>query len=220
MIPENELWIPAGAKTIQGDLSGLANPQAIVIFAHGSGSSRHSPRNKHVAGVLNQRGLTTLLLDLLTPDEETLDNRTLEHRFNIDLLASRLIAATDWVLHHTMLSNLPIGYFGASTGAAAALVAAAQRPSIVRAIVSRGGRPDLAAGALRIVAAPTLLLVGALDLQVIELNRYAATLIPGPTRIEIVPGATHLFQEPGALALVASLARDWFEQNLIRRRVA
>jgi len=220
MISENKLSIPAGSEVIQGDLSGPPDPQGTVIFAHGSGSSRHSPRNRYVADCLRQAGLATLLLDLLTLEEEEVDNRTLEYRFDIDLLASRLVSATDWVLTHSRLSSVPVGYFGASTGAAAALVAAAERPTMVQAVVSRGGRPDLAAGALREVTAPTLLIVGALDHQVVELNCYAATLIPGSTRIEVVSGATHLFEEPGALSRVALLAREWFEQNLIHRRVA
>jgi putative phosphoribosyl transferase len=209
--------IAVNGDTIQGDLARVANARGMVIFSHGSGSSRKSPRNRYVAGVLNQQGIATLLVDLLTEEEEVRDNQTLEHRFDIDLLAERLVGATDWVVEHPVLSALPAGYFGASTGAAAALVAAAERRKIVQAIVSRGGRPDLAGEALRRVAAPTLLIVGELDQTVMKLNREAVREMSAETRIEVIPGATHLFEEVGALARVAVVASDWFEKKLVRK---
>jgi pimeloyl-ACP methyl ester carboxylesterase len=212
--------IPVGRHTIEGDLILPENAKSVVIFAHGSGSSRHSPRNKYVAEVLNRAELAILLIDLLTAEEELVDIRTAEHRFNIDLLADRLIAATDWSGKDARLSSLAIGYFGASTGAAAALVAAAKRPERIRAIVSRGGRPDLAQDHLGKVTAPTLLIVGEFDRDVIEMNRTAARAMRASNQIKIVPGATHLFEEEGALEDVAALARDWFEKNLIRREAA
>jgi pimeloyl-ACP methyl ester carboxylesterase len=212
--------IPLGPDTIQGDLVLPENANAAVVFAHGSGSSRHSPRNKFVAEVLNRASLATLLIDLLTAEEELVDIGTAEYRFNIALLADRLIAATDWCRKHSRLSNFAIGYFGASTGAAAALVAAAKRPEHVTAVVSRGGRPDLAQNDLSRVSAPTLLIVGEFDRDVIELNRTAAKAMRAPNEIRIVPGATHLFEEEGALEEVAALAREWFEKNLIGRKVA
>ena len=215
------LSIPvSGQHTIQADLTFSADAKGSVIFAHGSGSSRHSPRNRYVAEILNQAGLATLLVDLLTSEEEFVDNQTSQHRFDIDLLADRLIIVTDWLHQHRTLSTIPIGYFGASTGAAAALVAAAQRPRLVEAIVSRGGRPDLAGDWLGKVMAPTLLIVGEFDQQVVELNRRAAMAMQAQTRIEIVPGATHLFEEPGALDEVASLARDWFAKTLHHKQAA
>jgi len=185
-----------------------------VLFAHGSGSSRLSPRNRHVARVLNEAALATLLVDLLTPDEEAIDARTTHLRFDISLLAQRLIGATDWLSDHPDTRGLRVGYFGASTGAAAALVAAAVRAAAVGAVVSRGGRPDLAGRALALVRAPTLLIVGGRDAQVLELNREAFAQLTCEKRLEIVPGATHLFEEPGALDRVAFLARDWFERYL------
>jgi len=208
--------IAINGDVIQGDLARVTRAIGTVIFSHGSGSSRKSPRNRYVAGVLNQHGITTLLVDLLTAEEEVRDNQTLEHRFDIDLLAGRLVGATDWVMDHPVLSGLPVGYFGASTGAAAALVAAAERREIIQAIVSRGGRPDLAGEALRRVVAPTLLIVGELDQTVVKLNREAMEEMPGETRIEVIPGATHLFEEVGALGTVAALASDWFERKLVR----
>jgi putative phosphoribosyl transferase len=185
-----------------------------VLFAHGSGSSRHSPRNRYVARLLNEARLVTLLIDLLTVKEELIDMRTAQLRFDIELLAERLIDATDWLAQFPDTRQLRIGHFGASTGAAAALVAAAVRPDVVGAIVSRGGRPDLAGAALPHVRAPTLLIVGGNDGQVIELNRTALAQMRSEKQLVIVPGATHLFEEPGALDEVARLARDWFHRHL------
>ena len=216
----SSVLIPADGHTIHGDLTEVHGAKGIVVFAHGSGSSRHSARNKYVAGILNESKLATLLMDLLTVDEEAVDNLTREYRFAIDLLSERLVSATDWVMQQPGLSSSYLGYFGASTGAAAALAAAAERPTAVRTIVSRGGRPDLAPDALGKVLAPTLLIVGELDQTVLELNRLASKTLRAPAHIEIVPGATHLFEEPGALQRVASLARDWFEEQLIRKQAA
>jgi pimeloyl-ACP methyl ester carboxylesterase len=212
--------IPVGRDTIQGDLTLPADAEAAVIFAHGSGSSRHSPRNKYVAEVLNRGALATLLIDLLTPEEEVVDIGNAEYRFNIDLLAHRLIAATDWATQVPTLSSLPLGYFGASTGAAAALVGAAQRPQRISAVVSRGGRPDLAEEWLERVEAPTLLIVGEFDRDVLTLNRTAAEAMRPPSEIRIVAGATHLFEEEGAMEQVASLAREWFRKHLVHRHAA
>jgi dienelactone hydrolase len=180
------------------------------LFAHGSGSSRHSPRNRSVAGELQRAGLATVLADLLTPQEEEVDAQTGRLRFDISMLGWRVTALTDWVVDHEPTKGLDVGLFGASTGAAAALVAAANRPETVLAVVSRGGRPDLAGEALHRVRQPTLLIVGERDTVVIELNRQAMRLLSGEVRLEIVPRATHLFEEPGALQEVARLARDWF----------
>jgi len=187
------------------------------LFAHGSGSSRHSPRNRYVAQVLQDAGLATLLIDLLTPDEEQVDMRTGHLRFDIGLLAERLVGATDWLTQQPNTQNLRVGYFGASTGAGAALVAAAERPDVVAAVVSRGGRPDLAGPALARVQAPTLLIVGGNDVPVISMNDEAMAQLRAEKQLVIVPGATHLFEEPGALEEVARLARDWFLQHLARR---
>jgi putative phosphoribosyl transferase len=195
---------------MNGDLVVPDGASGIVLFAHGSGSSRLSPRNQHVAGLLQQAGLGTLLLDLLTPDEAAADEQTAHLRFNIELLATRLIQAVDWLFGNDATSRLRLGLFGASTGAAAALVAAARRPDNVRAVVSRGGRPDLAGPALALVDAPTLLIVGGRDHTVIELNRRALDQLRCDKDLRIVPGATHLFEEPGALDKVAELAGDWF----------
>ena len=204
---------------LSGDLGIPEGATGIVLFAHGSGSSRHSTRNRYVASVLQQGArLATLLLDLLTEEEEQIDLRTRHLRFDIGLLAERLIAATDWVGREPATHTLPIGYFGASTGAAAALVAAAERVSAVHAVVSRGGRPDLAGPALYRVRAPTLLIVGGADYQVIDLNREALAQLRGEPRLSIVPRATHLFEEPGALAEVSRLALDWFRRHLIAER--
>jgi putative phosphoribosyl transferase len=212
--------ISVHGHTIYGDLTHVPGAKGVVIFAHGSGSSRFSRRNKFVAHVLQQAGLATLLFDLLTPEEEQVDRRTLEYRFDVALLAERLLGATDWISKQQDLSRLRIGYFGASTGAAAAVIAAALRPALINAVVSRGGRPDLAGNALPRVAAPTLLIVGELDPEVIELNRQAANAMEAPTKLAIVPGATHLFEEPRALEQVALLAKDWYKRNLIRTDAA
>jgi dienelactone hydrolase len=201
---------------LEGNLTLPEGARGIVLFAHGSGSSRFSPRNCYVAQQLNREKLATLLVDLLSPEEEAVDLWTARLRFNIGLLAERLVGVTDWLVRQPDTRPLRIGYFGASTGAAAALVAAAERPQIVRAIVSRGGRPDLAGPALARVEAPTLLIVGGDDTPVIELNRAALAQLRCEKRLVIVPGATHLFEEPGALEEVARLARQWSERHLAR----
>jgi putative phosphoribosyl transferase len=211
---ERLVRVAAGPVTLEGNLSLPERARGIVLFAHGSGSSRHSPRNRYVARVLNEAKLATLLVDLLTPDEEAVDLRTAHLRFDIGLLAGRLVGVTAWLTQYPDTRELRIGYFGASTGAAAALVAAAQRPDAVGAIVSRGGRPDLAGPALARVRAPTLLIVGGNDFEVVELNRRALALLRCEKQLEIVPGATHLFEEPGALEEVARLACEWFERYL------
>jgi dienelactone hydrolase len=211
---QESLEIPAAGVVLPADIVVPEQARGVVLFAHGSGSSRHSPRNRHVAAELQSAGLGTVLIDLLTPEEERVDARTGELRFNITLLAVRLIAVGDWLADNDPTAGLGIGLFGASTGAAAALVAAAARPGSVQAVVSRGGRPDLAGEFLRLVRQPTLLIVGERDAVVIDLNRKAMRLLSGPSRLEIVPGATHLFEEPGALEQVARLARDWFAQHL------
>jgi putative phosphoribosyl transferase len=211
---EQLVRVPAGSVTLEGNLTLPEGSRAVVLFAHGSGSSRHSPRNRYVARVLNEAKLATLLIDLLTLHEEDIDARTAQLRFDIDLLAERLVDATDWLSQFPDTKHLRIGYFGASTGAAAALAAAAVRPDAVQAIVSRGGRPDLAGAALVQVRAPTLLIVGGEDVQVIELNRGALVQLRCEKKLVIVPGATHLFEEPGALDEVARLARDWFRRHL------
>jgi putative phosphoribosyl transferase len=205
-----EVQIPAGRATLSGNLTIPENAMVLVLFAHGSGSSRHSPRNQFVARTLNNAGLATLLFDLLTPEEESIDARTAELRFNIGLLAERLVHATKWAKQQEQTRNLRIGYFGSSTGGGAALVAAAEVPDDVRAVVSRGGRPDLADEALPKVQASTLLVVGGNDDVVIELNEQARDRMRCEVKLEIVPGATHLFEEPGALEKVAKLASDWF----------
>ncbi|MBV9040513.1 MAG: dienelactone hydrolase family protein [Acidimicrobiia bacterium] len=189
-------------------------PTGVVAFAHGSGSSRHSPRNTYVAGVLNQAGCATVLADLLTDQEEQVDLRTRQLRFDIGLLARRVTATVDWLQSASETAELAVGLFGASTGAAAAIVAAAERPEAVRAVVSRGGRPDLAGDALPQVRAPTLLIVGGLDHVVLELNQQALDLLPVEKNLVVVPGATHLFEEPGTLERVAELASAWFVQHL------
>src|SRR5213592_3285641 len=210
MMHLNEVRIPTGRATLYGNLTIVDEATGLVLFAHGSGSSRHSPRNQFVARVLNNSGLATLLFDLLTPEEEAIDARTAELRFNIKLLAERLVHATNWAKGQQQTRNLRIGYFGSSTGGAAALVAAAELPQQVGAVVSRGGRPDLAGEALPKVQAPTLLIVGGNDDVVIELNEAARDQMRCEVKLEIVPGATHLFEEPGALEQVAKLASDWF----------
>ena len=209
-----EVQIPAGHAVLSGNLTIPENAIALVLFAHGSGSSRHSPRNQFVARTLNCAGLGTLLFDLLTPEEEALDIYTREHRFNISLLAERLVHATSWAGQQAQTRDLRIGYFGSSTGGAAALVAAAELPPDVGAVVSRGGRPDLAGDALPKVQAPTLLIVGGNDDIVIELNEMARDQMRCEVKLEIIPGATHLFEEAGALEHVAKLASDWFSLHL------
>jgi dienelactone hydrolase len=206
--------IPAGTAIMSGDLTVPSNSIGLVLFAHGSGSSQHSPRNQFVARTLNVGGLGTLLFDLLTPEEEAVDIYTREHRFNIGLLAKRLVHATKWARQHEVTRDLALGYFGSSTGGAAALVAAAELSQDVGAVVSRGGRPDLAGDALTKVQAPTLLIIGGNDDAVIELNEIAADRMRCETKLEIIPGATHLFEEPGALDEVANIARDWFVHHL------
>lgn len=212
---EIEITIPAGR--LRGALAVPRGAKGIIVFAHGSGSSRHSPRNRQVAEMLQDAGLATLLMDLLTHDEDAVDQYTREYRFNIDLIGDRVTEVTDWVTRNPATCNLPIGLFGASTGAAAALRAAAARPRLVRAVVSRGGRPDLAGEALAHVQAPTLMIVGAEDRQVIHLNALARGHMHAPVQVVLVPGATHLFEEPGTLAAASRLARDWFLDHLTTR---
>lgn len=211
---ERDVQVAAGPVTLGGTLGIPENARGIVLFAHGSGSSRFSPRNRFVAKYLRDHGLGTLLIDLLTRDEEVVDEQTRELRFDIGLLSQRLVGAVDWLSQNDETRGLRIGTFGASTGAAAALVAAADRPEAVGAVVSRGGRPDLAGEALSRVKAPTLLIVGGRDPVVLELNQQAMELMQAQRRLVIVPGATHLFEEPGALEEVAGLAGDWFLQHL------
>jgi putative phosphoribosyl transferase len=208
------LRIPAAGVTLEADVVVPGSASGVVLFAHGSGSGRHSPRNRYVAGELQRAGLATVLADLLTPEEEQVDARTGALRFDIGLLAGRVAALTDWLVDREQTADLGVGLFGASTGAAAALVAATARPAIVEAVVSRGGRPDLAGGLLRLVRQPVLLIVGERDPTVLDLNRRAMQELAGETGLEVVPGASHLFEEPGALEQVARLARDWFAGHL------
>ncbi len=212
------LRIATGSVTLEGDLNLPAGAHALVLFAHGSGSSRFSPRNRRVAQALNEAGLATVLADLLTPDEEAIDERTRHLRFDINLLAGRLVGIMDWLVQQPRTRQLRIGCFGASTGAGAALVAAARRPDSVGAVVSRGGRPDLAGEALADVRAPTLLIVGGNDIPVIGMNEQARAKLQCECKLVIVPGATHLFEESGTLDTVAALARDWFLQHIDKRR--
>lgn len=222
MSGERTMRLDTAGVSLEATLEAPDNAAGIVLFAHGSGSSRFSPRNRFVAEVLRGGGLATLLLDLLTPPEEAADAVTHHIRFDIELLSERLVGAIDWIGEHESIPNgdpLPVGLFGASTGAGAALVAAAQRPRDIRAVVSRGGRPDLAGDALRRVSAPTLMIVGGMDDVVIKLNRQAMREMqkqthPPEVRLEIVPGATHLFEERGTLEQAALLARDWFVSHL------
>jgi putative phosphoribosyl transferase len=214
IVAEHLVYVAADGVTLDGDLRRPEDARAVVLFAHGSGSGRHSSRNRHVAQLLNEAKLATLLIDLLTGDEEAIDLQTAHLRFDIELLARRLVGATDWLTQRADTRHLPIGYFGASTGAAAALVAATKRPDVIGAIVSRGGRPDLAGPALVEVRSPTLLIVGELDEPVIALNQKAYEVLRCEKRMEIVPGATHLFEEPGTLDEVALLAAEWFRQHL------
>ena len=211
---ERSVRISVGDASLEGDLALPERSRGVVLFAHGSGSSRHSPRNRRVASHLQRAGFATLLMDLLTAREEAVDLRTAELWFDIALLADRLVAAIEWLRDDSTTGRLPIGCFGASTGAGAALVAGAERPHDVAAVVSRGGRSDLAGSALERVPAPTLLIVGGLDTVVIRLNRKAMARLPGEVRLEIVPGATHLFEEPGTLDEVARLATGWFDRYL------
>jgi putative phosphoribosyl transferase len=208
--------IPLGKLGLAADVSLPDRATGLVLFAHGSGSSRHSPRNRHVADVLNRGAIGTILTDLLTEEEEALDMQTAELRFDISLLGRRLVGITDWIGRQPGLKSQGLGYFGASTGAAAALVAAAERPKIVQAVVSRGGRPDLAGAALKGVLAPTLFIVGGDDPVVLDLNYEAMAQLPRQTehKLEIIPGASHLFEEPDALDRVAALARNWFREHL------
>jgi putative phosphoribosyl transferase len=212
-----EVQIHAGRAVLPGNLNIPENANALVLFAHGSGSSRHSPRNQFVARTLNDVGLATLLFDLLTHEEEAIDTQTRELRFNIHLLAERLLHATKWAKQQEETRDLRIGYFGSSTGGAAALVAAVDLPQDIDAVVSRGGRPDLAGEALPKVKASTLLIVGGNDDIVIELNEQARDKIRCEVKLEIIPGATHLFEEPGALEKVAQLASQWFSRHLTRK---
>ncbi|WP_155059160.1 dienelactone hydrolase family protein [Streptomyces blattellae] len=210
--------VPVDGVELPGDFDVPAPAHGVVLFAHGSGSSRHSPRNRQVAAELRTAGLGTLLMDLLTEDEDRRDALTAEHRFDIPLLARRLVAAIDWLDAEPGVQALPVALFGASTGAAAALMAAADRPDRVLTVVSRGGRPDLAGDALDLVRAPVLLIVGGHDEQVLRLNEDAARRLHAPCTLRVVPGATHLFEEPGALEQVAGLARQWCVERLGTRR--
>ncbi|MBM3887794.1 MAG: alpha/beta hydrolase [Verrucomicrobia bacterium] len=211
---ERLVRIAAGEVVLEGNLGLPANASGVVLFAHGSGSSRHSPRNRFVARTLREAGLATLLMDLLSADEEREDMRTGSLRFDIALLTRRLVAAVRWLRENPDTSALRIGCFGASTGAAAALATAAALPDAIRAVVSRGGRPDLTGPALADVRAPTLLIVGGHDYPVIEMNRAAMKALRCEVKLEIVPAATHLFEEPGALEEVAELATEWFRRHL------
>jgi putative phosphoribosyl transferase len=214
---EQAVRVMSKTATLEGNLVIPQGARGIVLFAHGSGSSRHSPRNRRVAQTLNESGLATLLMDLLTMEEDEVDRYTREYRFDIELLATRLTGAIDWVGEQAQTQTLAVGCFGASTGAAAALIAAARRPEAVRAVVSRGGRPDLAGNALPEVRAPTLLIVGGADEPVITLNRQALAELRCEKTLEIVPGATHLFEEPGTLDEVSRLAAAWFQRHLAGR---
>jgi dienelactone hydrolase len=217
---EREVRVPAGPVTLEGNLDIPDDAGGVVLFAHGSGSGRHSPRNRYVARALHEARLATLLIDLLTPEEEEVDLRTRRLRFDIGLLAQRLVGATDWLTQDPTTQDLRLGYFGASTGAGAALVAAAERPEAAGAVVSRGGRPDLAGNNLPHVRAPTLLIVGGSDVPVIGMNQKALAQLRVENKLEIVPGATHLFEEPGALEEVARLAAGWFVRHLKQPRIA
>ena len=215
-VEERGVRVQAGRVTLEGDLSIPVHARAVVLFAHGSGSSRFSSRNKRVASLLHERAFATLLIDLLTPNEDERDVHTAEFRFDIGRLAERLIGAADWLEQEPATAKLPLAIFGASTGGGAALVAAAEVPERVAAVVSRGGRPDLAGEALSRVRAPTLLIVGGNDEPVIELNREALAQLSAPARLEVIPGATHLFEEPGTLDEVARHAAAWIETYAAR----
>lgn len=217
MVEPRPVRIEAGEVQLDGDLSIPNGAAGVVLFAHGSGSSRLSRRNRFVAGELNHERIATLLMDLLTTEEEQVDQYTAHLRFDIPMLAERLVAAMDWLSRLDQTRAFPLGLFGASTGAAAALVAAAAKPELVKAVVSRGGRPDLAEDALERVVAPTLLIVGGEDDVVIDLNRQAQRRMRCEVQLKIIPGATHLFEEPGALEQVAALAEEWFSGKLARQ---
>lgn len=210
----HSVQISIGDKVLKGIITIPKGATALILFVHGSGSSRMSPRNQFVAQILNNAGIATLLFDLLTTQEESIDEITAEYRFDINLLTNRLISVTDWVAKKDETKHLNIGYFGASTGAAAALLAAAQRPKVIKAIVSRGGRPDLAGDALKDVQAPTLLIVGEQDYPVIQLNEFALEKLLCKKQILIISGATHLFEEVGKLEEMSEIAKDWFSENL------
>ena len=215
-----DITIPIGDIELEGSLAIPAAVTGLVMFAHGSGSSRHSPRNRHVASLLHEAHLATLLFDLLTPDEERIDAVDATLRFDVGMLAERLVEATDSIVASGSSRGLPIGYFGGSTGAAAALIAAARRPAQIAAVVSRGGRPDLARDSLAAVRAPTLFIVGGADTWVLQVNREAAAKMTALHRIAVVQGATHLFEEPGALDQVARLAGSWFAEHFAAARTA
>jgi len=216
----SEIQIPIDSITLEGNLKIPEGAKGIVVFAHGSGSSRFSPRNRYVAQELQKEGLGTLLFDLLTSEEERIDMITAQLRFDIDLLADRLVNVTNWLLTNPETKKLSVGYFGASTGAAAALIAAKEHANIIKAVVSRGGRPDLAEKALPDVKAPTLLIVGGEDYQVIEMNQWALDRLKAEQKeLKIVPGATHLFEEPGTLEEVANLAGEWFKRYLMEKKI-
>ncbi len=217
---ERTVTVPAGALTLEGTIGVPPGARGVVLFAHGTGSSRFSRRNRFVARVIRDAGLGTLLLDLLSREEEDVDDVTRQLRFDIEMLADRLVASIDWLARQPTTRSLPIGLFGASTGGGAALVAAAKRPERVTAVVSRGGRPDLAGDALSRVQAPTLLIVGERDEVVIRLNETAKAEMRAPVRLVVIPGATHLFEEPGALEQVATTARNWFVVYLVGDRLS
>ncbi len=219
VLDECPVVVTAGKVSLEGDLCIPSNAAGVVVFVHGSGSSRRSPRNKSVGQVLRQSGLATLLFDLLTVEEEKNDVQTGRYRFDIRMLANRLVATTQWLKQNPETKNMNIGYFGASTGAAAGLVAAAEHPDDIGAVVSRGGRPDLARPALPYVKSPTLLIVGGRDLPVMAMNRDAMAELRAEKKLVVIPGATHLFEEPGALEEVAKLATNWFA-NYLNRRVS
>jgi pimeloyl-ACP methyl ester carboxylesterase len=206
--------MPVGGVALEGDLTIPGNAKGLILFVHGSGSSRHSPRNRYVAEVLNEHGFATLLADLLTAEEEVVDRETRHLRFDIPLLAARLEGITKWVENNAALKKLALAYFGASTGAAAALIAAARLPEMVKAVVSRGGRPDLADDLLPLVKAPALLIVGGQDTEVLALNRFALGKLNAQSSLRIIPGATHLFEEPGTLESAAQTAAEWFMEHM------
>jgi pimeloyl-ACP methyl ester carboxylesterase len=214
---KNRVLIPSGTISLEGELILPSTLSGIVLFAHGSGSSRHSPRNQFVAGVIQETGIGTLLFDLLTPEEESVDIFSRRLRFDIGLLTQRLKDATEWLINTAAYHSLPVGYFGSSTGAAAALSAAAHFGNLIHAVVSRGGRPDLAEADLQQVTAPTLLIVGGLDDIVIELNKRVLQQLQCEKELSIIPGATHLFEEQGTLESVAEIAANWFKKHLVKK---